>query len=542
MATINFPDDVNGVTGAGIAAGVDDFTDPAYSIAIYTRALAGAPVAPTLAQIRVSTLIPEWAALADPDARAVFFNDPAAIAGVLGAQRDAVVALITNWPLDEGAARPLIGLQGAASVAIVQAYDAWIAIEPMDRDFVEIDYDATFIAAEPPGTTTIAKQLWQSLINFAVRKGWVVRRTIAGNGMIRFLGPEAPVVVNRSIQDINTLGFHDSQKCSNILVAVKVTFWLINHHVGQTEGVIDGFIGKVAKLQNLTSEASSAQTREVRKVIWAVGKMLSSRGVLHAVGCTSIVYHDGPNTTNPKDNDFALADVLAITPSDDVTMRLDGVPSGVAATSVFLTIAKRAATSIYGVCVPPVTSLGWDADTRSYTGQVQDHMDAIAQNPARHHMGSHFLTGQPRIVLNSWNEEEITNLSAFIHAISPGSTLSKASVVLPLTEIQGNVTYTTILGVRSSMAQMAGSRLSLLLIGRLTGGGYEGGLARQFAKLSAVDVTETKEQVRLIEMGEVSDNEEAPAGEKTAAKRSRLARNAEKAARKAARAAAGMTK
>lgn len=311
--------------------------------------------------------------------------------------------------------------------------------------------------------------------------------------------------------------------------------------MGQVEGVIEGYGGKVARLQNLIDEARPTQNREVRNVCWACGKIVSSRGTLRAVGIPGIVYADASNTGKDADNDYARGGAYVIPLSEDVRLRVRSSPAGTSNVSTFHAIVKRAIYSVFGVCIPPLTSYGKDPDSNAFVGRAKDALDAIATEPARHHMGSVFLTGQPRIVQDAWTDEEKSNLSAFMHATAPSDTLTRSASVVKLDQITGNIVYTTICTLRTSLADAVSNRTHAIMIGKMTGGGTVGGLARQFGRLTDDQIAEAQREAALADQGPVSEDEVAAANETRSNKARREARNKDRADRRAARARAGLS-
>jgi hypothetical protein len=541
MATINFPTGINGVTEVGIAAGVDAFTDAAYGITVRMQRTATAPAIPSPVQIRAASVVREWGALTDGNARAVYWSTPGSVIGTSALSDVDIKAEIDDWPANDADARSQDTIAAAVATTTVTEYDAWILIPADEREHLVPDLSATMVSSTPPGANAVAQRLWQGLVAYAVSNGWIVKHQAASSGLIVYVGPEVAPAAGRDVGAINAIGFHPAQESANLLVALKITWWLINHHVGQDEGKVEGFVGKIAVLQGLISSTNATQNREVRNVLWALGKMISTRGILSAIGIQGITYADNSNTGQPSGNDYARGEPLAIGISADVLLRVQSEPAGTASISTYFAIATRAINSVFSVCVPPFQSLGWDSANDTYTGRVHNSLQAIRAAPASYHMGAVFLTGNARVIADGWQEEEMSTLSAFIHASASGSTLARAPVILKPTEVVGNITYNLISTIRTQLANAIGGRINLALINQMSGGGAVGGVARQFGRLTDVQVQDAQAQLQMVDQGDVSEDEGPPASgrESAPARIARESRNTTRASRRSARANAG---
>lgn len=538
--SIIFPTDVNGLTEVGIAAGSDEYTSTDGKIHVYWKSKAGAPVRPSASEIRAANLVSEWAAFIDvddpPASRIALFNNDADITGpvALGAIIDEVKAAFTNWPVDQDAAGNLETLLAEDAVERVNAWDAWISTEASCRRHVEIDYDKTFMNNNPIGNSTVAKKLWQGMLLVALKKGWVIKRGAAGNGLLTHVGPETVSVAVRDAAAVMQVGFATAQISANTIVGSKVAWWLINHHVGQNESSIESYAGKVVKSAQLVSDGNVAELREVRKVVWAIGKIISTRGILRALGINSIVYGDASNTGDVAGNDYAIGGQLTINISADVRDRIKANPAGTAGLSTYYAIVKNARGSIFSCCIPPLTSLGYDKAQKVFTGPVQDMMDAIATTPARYHMGSMFLTGLARLPSEVWSDEEKQNLAAYIHATSPNGTLAKAPVILKRTDIVGTPVHQAIMSAKLNLTMGTGNLITNMLIQRVSTGATTGGLGGQLGTIAQDDLDEVAEAASAWESGEVSEDEEAEGRETAVVRSARIARNTARAERRLA--------
>jgi len=493
--TLSLPSNLNGIQEVGIAAGVDEFTDLSYALDVHMGAKSSAPAEPTSVELHVASLCELWKAADTPEKRVILWSDSATITGATKLTSDEVGNLFNNWPTTVEEARKTPELDGGDSDMVVKGYNSWKR-QPLDeRSDLYVDVDKTLCANKPPVSDPIASRLWQGLVAFIFANGWFIRSLAAAHGLIKYIEPNTRVASPRLPADVDAIGYHPPQESANILVAIKLTWWMVNHHVGQREGVVEGFAGKVASLQNLMSQTNLAQNREVRSVLWFAGKIVSTRLILSAVGIPGIVYADASNTGEEDGNDYAACETLQLNVSPDVLLRVQSSPAGTAKLTTYYAIASRAAGSFFSVCIPPLQSLGYDPVTKQRVGAVIDKLKEIEANPARFHMGSRFLTGQPRLPADVWNEEELSNLAAFIHATAETSTLAKAPVILKKHDIQGSFVYAAINSARANLGAALSDRFVMALMARMGGGSLKGGMAIQFGRITDDDVKEVEDEI-----------------------------------------------
>lgn len=123
------------------------------------------------------------------------------------------------------------------------------------------------------------------------------------------------------------------------MFATKVNFYMRNHHVGLSRTEASGYVEKVLKSLGL-GDASGAV-----EATWRLGHYMDTRRALCTMGFTGLV-----NNTLP----FAH---LAINLTDDFKLRVASNPAGTAKIFTYLAIAKRAASSVYGSCIPILATL-----------------------------------------------------------------------------------------------------------------------------------------------------------------------------------------
>ena len=257
-----------------------------------------------------------------------------------------------------------------------------------------------------------------------------------------------------------------------ILVATKINYWLTNHHVGQKSGELVSYVGKLVKSYNLEMDI-----KELRVAIWTLGKMISTLAVLSKLGVKGVRDHE---TFDPSLKDFK------INASEDIAMRISAAPAGTAHITTYLAIVRHASRSIYCCLVPPISSLK----------DVIALEELILQNPCRFHIGSVFLTGEPMLKQDLFSESTKENLSAYIHAVAPSSSLAKAGVIKPLSEVTGNTVYKSITSVMLTIEKQAAGVVQQTCLSIANHGEGAGGLAIQVGAIKASDMEEAFQKRR----------------------------------------------
>lgn len=188
-----------------------------------------------------------------------------------------------------------------------------------------------------------------------------------------------------------------------MIAAMKVNYWKTNHHTGQ--GRAQGYLLKCAQAHNL-----DISSPEALAAIWRLGHWADTRVFLATFGIPSI-----------------RADVATVTAlrtkivlSDDARKRIASNPAGVSSwVDVWTAIQMAAADPI--ACQAGISLSGSRA---SYLAQA----DAIAQDPARYHMGSKYLTGSDRIEVPAWEDSVVSWARTAVEFINADSTLLNAGV------------------------------------------------------------------------------------------------------------------
>lgn len=527
---INLPPGINGVTEVGIAAGVDSFVTPGYQVQVVMAATSSAPANLTAAEERALALLATINMTSGDAAKWVIASSDPAVEGPSGAKAADIRDLITGFPADLAGCSTL--LSAPATVTKQAAYATWATTPAHSRPHLKVDIGGTLKASKNICTTPLAKKLWQGMLAFILANGWIVKRSEACDGLVSYHGPEAHPVAVVSGDVINNIGFHDPSLCATLLASLKITWFMTNHHVGQREGELAGFIGKVANIQGLRSANTPIDNTEVRMVLWCMGKMTTTRGLLQALGVKGIKYADQSNTSDASGNDYALDGKITIAASPDIALRVAGSPAGTASLMTYLALSTTAVSSVYSVCIPVFTSIGWDTVGKKINGAAVEAAARVRADPAAHHMGAHFLTGNARIIEDPFSDDEKASLSAYIHATASNSSLAKAAVILPKAEVTSSIVFTTISHVRARMATSMGDGMSAMLVSRMGGGTLAGGAGVQFGKLTATQVTEVQDLVAAYDAGEVSEDEDEGSVRTTAAKARVRASNTARSARR----------
>lgn len=282
----------------------------------------------------------------------------------------------------------------------------------------------TLVSNTNPGVTASEKKLWQGMVAFICHNGYFCRssksHTVTGT---------EPVAVTTA-EEINDIGFWPPQECVNLIAALKITWWLTNHHVGQDKDKLVSYVGKVAHLQGIWDGIHCSET--ARSILWSCGKWVSTTGFLKAIGVSGVKVSTG--------EDRPFTDIPAIATSEDVLLRIEAYPAGTAKCSTYFAIARKAASTMYAVCLPSLNSYF----------KISKCCGEILDAPAEYHMGAYFLTGKDQAICEEWEEEEKIALSAFVHAAMPGSTLARAAVILPMKEISGSIYYSRITALKTA--------------------------------------------------------------------------------------------
>lgn len=232
----------------------------------------------------------------------------------------------------------------------------------------------------------------------------------------------------------------------NLLVATKVNWWQMNHHVGQ--GSLMGYAKKmvVAKFGE-----AAGKDRDVYNCVWKLGHWASTRGVLASLGVKEV---------GSKLREFPE-------PADDVKIRIRGFPAGTAKVGFCFAVSIRIYMGMFYRIV------GYLPNQMS----IIELASMIYKHPARFHVGaSHLIPGSGRQDC-SVAEEDIRFASAYIHALGKGSSLSGSQACMKLDEVKDHEIYTRVTGYVREMQKHSiadeDAMKTLKAQGALTGSMFE---------------------------------------------------------------------
>ena len=138
------------------------------------------------------------------------------------------------------------------------------------------DHSAVLCCNVMQWITDEEKKLWVSTVGFIFKNGWW-----APDSKLITITDDNLRVLN-SAADIAAIGFLPSQDVANMLVALKLTWWVTNHHIGQNKSALQGFIQKVAAMSGYSEDGKCSEL--TRTILWVAGKLLSTVSVLDALG------------------------------------------------------------------------------------------------------------------------------------------------------------------------------------------------------------------------------------------------------------------
>lgn len=207
-----------------------------------------------------------------------------------------------------------------------------------------------------------------------------------------------------------------------LLTATKVTFWQQNHHVGQ--GSISGYYAKVARTLFPAIDA-----KVLKDAGWIIGHWASTNQVLLALHVKNI---KGVTT-------------LKLTPSDDVKIRLNSYPAGLARHAFAMAVAYKIKSSIYSEFIPSLPELR----------QIMRNDKVIHASLSSYHIGHIYLTDVAPIIVATIDDETMEALSAFVHAIMPNSTLSNSKACFNINLVRGHSWFTLLTTAKKAILDQA---------------------------------------------------------------------------------------
>lgn len=194
-----------------------------------------------------------------------------------------------------------------------------------------------------------------------------------------------------------------------LVAAAKVNWWKCNHHTGGNKAT--GFVARWLKLIDVTANNI---TEDITKLCWRAGHWFSTKSWLVALGVPGITDAAGS----------ALSKRLAV--DDAIAKRIRSGPAGTAAfEAVIAGLSAVAAHPIVGYAAAPQLP-EW--------GAWKAARNALEANPARHHIGSQYLTGAPRIVLPVLPDPVISFVATAIRFYNRDASILNAAVFKNVTD------------------------------------------------------------------------------------------------------------
>jgi len=255
----------------------------------------------------------------------------------------------------------------------------------------------------------------------------------------------------------------DGVRVATLVWATKVTYWMVNHHVGQDASKIAGYVGKVINAWELSGETG------IRDALWRVGHWVDTKYAMVELGIDDI------------QGGYAKRDLVRM--SDDMALRVKSNPAGTAKLFTYYEIYKLVVKSVFSLFITMETS---QDDIEASVASVQD-------DPVRYHMGSIFLSGEERLNANGFTESELADLAAFIHVVQPTGTLAKAGVIIPKADLTSLESFVNMTNLKISMAKGVNMKVALNLAAKRGMG--TGGLAVTSGLITAEALQEAKNEV-----------------------------------------------
>lgn len=181
-------------------------------------------------------------------------------------------------------------------------------------------------------------------------------------------GALAPAITPAEADAVNAMYSDNKMIDAGILImATKITYWQMNHHVGQ--GFMQGYVKKV-----FTVKFPDASPETWLKTVHTVGHWGSSVRIFHMLEFPEMRV------------DHPFNDVRGVTGSDDVRLRVQSCPAGTAVIAVNYAACMKLLRSPMLYLFPMATDLE----------QLIDAFHAIRAHPTRYHVGAQYLTGYPK--------------------------------------------------------------------------------------------------------------------------------------------------
>jgi hypothetical protein len=188
----------------------------------------------------------------------------------------------------------------------------------------------------------------------------------------------------------------------SIAISTKVGYWAMNHHTGS--GRLQGYPLKVLTVKRaLTIEQASSA--EWTNALHTAGHWLSTKITLSALGIEGI--------TRPQN----ITRLMEVVKTDDLRLRVTAAPAGTHKHAIAAAIARR----LVKHNIAPL------AHVLAEMGPVMQTMETISRNPARFHIGAHYLVGGRALHFSDDDAKLVLGrLSSFALVFLPGSSLCRS--------------------------------------------------------------------------------------------------------------------
>lgn len=178
------------------------------------------------------------------------------------------------------------------------------------------------------------------------------------------------------------VGIKDVTDAILLITASKVNWWTTNHHTGQK--VTQGYFKKAADISEIPTEDA-----EELNALWQMCHWACTTTVLGALGIRGLVDHSDAAAVFEYTR-LEGAEAVWPTGSEDVKLRISSHPAGTAHLFVAQKVSELIKGTQYARFIPREAFAGY-RDLNAAVAQIRG-------NPARFHIGAHYLTGAARIV------------------------------------------------------------------------------------------------------------------------------------------------
>lgn len=252
------------------------------------------------------------------------------------------------------------------------------------------------------------------IIRHQLYKGYFVGKTdvammVESTAAFRAAKDHLGIVGNLS----NILTQGNLQDGLTLAMSTKVNYYATNHHTGSP--VISNFARKVAAMICYRNEADEIKPEFV-KCLHSIGHGIDTRSSLNYM--VSVCRN---HTKIATIGATILSDsVIPFTPdlSEDIRLRMNGLPAGVKWVSACNTVITEVARSLYALAV--------DAIVVQQAESLPIHLRNINNDPLSYHSGSAYLTNGERVNKLVTDNEIISFCSTYISIVRSGLNEAKS--------------------------------------------------------------------------------------------------------------------